>query len=335
MPSILGATSIQSLPSEILLQIGELLFERDLNRFSRTNRRLYILLTHALYRMGKEIEFLDASTILHWGAGRGLTNTVAHLLEQGANPNSKFQRASHPLQSDGRTPLHIAAEKGHRRIAMLLLGKGAKTKVWDREGDTPLHLAVKNGNIKMVKLLVTAGAKITARNADGMRPLHMAIQEERRDIVKLLISMGADVAATDRTGGTALHLAASFYTAGICKRLIDAGAEVNAKDLAGMTPLHWAAYSGWESVARLLVRRGAKLEERDGDGYQPWQLAGVADNKAVLSYLDRFLSEDGQMMDAVRKVPRRKGARLPPTEIATAVPLPSEEAQDGDVSSEE
>jgi len=334
LPSV-QTTSIQSLPSEILLQIGEKLFERDLDRFSRTNRRMYILLTQTLYRMGKEIEFLDGSTVLHWGATHGLANTVAHLLEQGANPNAKFQRASHPLQSDGRTPLHIAAEKGHRLIAKLLLGEGAKTKVWDRDGDTPLHLAVKNGHIKVVKLLVTAGAKITARNADGLRPLHVAIQEEQRNVIKLLIAMGADVTATDRTGGTALHLAASFYTDGICKRLIDAGANVNAKDRAGMTPLHWAAYTGFEPVARLLVRCGSKVDERDDDGKLPWHWAGIGDNKEAFAYLQKLADKvGGDHTDSTGELPKLKSVRLA-TAVALAEPLPPPDTAEGPDSDEE
>jgi len=286
--------SILSLPNEILLQIGEKLSQRDLDRFSRTIRRMYVLLTHRLYRMGEQIEFHDGSTVLHWGATNGLANTVTHLLEQGANPNASFQCAPYPLHSDGRTPLHIAAELGHRTIAKLLLAWGAKTKVWDRDGDTPLHLAAKNGHIKVVKLLVTAGAKITARNADGMRPLHIAVQQEQRNVIKLLIAMGADVMATDRTGGTALHLAASFYTEGICKRLIDAGADVNAKDRAGMTPLHWAAYTGFEPVVRLLVRCGSKVDARDNDGRPPWHWAGIGDNKEAFACLQKLAVKVGR-----------------------------------------
>jgi ankyrin repeat protein len=300
-------TTLVSLPNEILLQIASRLHERDLNSLSRINSRLYILLTHLLYRLGKEIEYHDLSTLLHWACTRSLTKTVHHLLEQSANPNAKYYRAYHPLQSDGRTPLHICAETGNRRIAKLLLAHGAKTKSWDKEGNSPLHLAVKYGKRGMVKVLVKSGAKITARNTDGLRPLHVAILEDQKQLVKLLIDLGADVNAKDRTYGTALHLAASFESSGICEKLIQAGADVNDKDIAGMTPLHWAAYTGYVQTARLLVKHGAGIDERDRDGKLPLHWAGIGSNKEVWGYLSVFASSIGQLSDNDGLEPELKG----------------------------
>jgi ankyrin repeat protein len=282
------SSCLLSLPNELLLQIGQYLQEPDLNSLCRTNRQLYILLTHILYRKGKEIEFLDGSTLLHWACERGLTNTVHHLLDEGANPNAKYNRAPHPLQSDGRTPLHIAAEGGHRAITKHLLAKAAKTKVWDKHGNTALHIAVQNGYRRIIKLLVTSGsANINARNIEGLRPLHIAILHGQRYALKLLLSLGAKATATDTIGGSALHLAASFDTSGVCEALIDAGADPNVQDRAGMTPLHWAAYSGYESTARLLVHLGARATERDFDGKLPQHLA-FGNNQSTYLYLQQL-----------------------------------------------
>ena len=52
-----------------------------------------------------------------------------------------------------RTPLHFAAEHGHRAAAELLLARGAAVGVQDKNGDTPLDRAEASGRQDMVALL--------------------------------------------------------------------------------------------------------------------------------------------------------------------------------------
>ncbi len=42
---------------------------------------------------------------------------------------------------EGRTPLHLAAEKGHEAVAQLLVDKHANIEAMDIDGRTPLHCA--------------------------------------------------------------------------------------------------------------------------------------------------------------------------------------------------
>jgi ankyrin repeat protein len=39
------------------------------------------------------------------------------------------------------TPLHVAAQQGHKDVAELLLAKKAEVNARDKHGDTPLHVA--------------------------------------------------------------------------------------------------------------------------------------------------------------------------------------------------
>ena len=75
-------------------------------------------------------------------------DTVELLLARGANigfRSSFLQR--------GRTPLHIACEKGHVDLVRLLLDHGADAKCMDRDGYSPLQLACWCGYDNVVQLM--------------------------------------------------------------------------------------------------------------------------------------------------------------------------------------
>ncbi|MDE0313584.1 MAG: ankyrin repeat domain-containing protein [Candidatus Poribacteria bacterium] len=75
-------------------------------------------------------------TPLHWVAQRGLTNGVACLLANGANPNVTDDK--------GQTPLHFIAHKGvGKNQAELLIEHGADVNARDDAGQTPLDYAKK------------------------------------------------------------------------------------------------------------------------------------------------------------------------------------------------
>lgn len=75
-------------------------------------------------------------TPLHWVVQRGLTNGIACLLANGADPNVTDDR--------GQTPLHFIAQKGvGKNQAALLIEHGADPNARDDAGQTPLDYAKK------------------------------------------------------------------------------------------------------------------------------------------------------------------------------------------------
>ena len=73
---------------------------------------------------------------LHWVAQRGLTNGIACLLANGADPNVTDDK--------GQTPLHFIAQKGvGKNQVELLIEHGADLNAHDDTGQTPLDYAKK------------------------------------------------------------------------------------------------------------------------------------------------------------------------------------------------
>ncbi len=70
----------------------------------------------------------------------------------------------------------------------LLLNAGAKVSGMDSQGRTPLHIAAISDNVRAAEILIEAGAKIMARDATGKTPLDDA---ESAPMIKLLKANGA------------------------------------------------------------------------------------------------------------------------------------------------
>ncbi len=94
----------------------------------------------------------DGDTPLHWAVHRGNPDTVALLLEKGADVNAQAWY--------GWTPLHEAAQKGSGRLAALLLDAGAapSARMTNSEpGLTPLAVAEMYGNYELARLIRQRG----------------------------------------------------------------------------------------------------------------------------------------------------------------------------------
>lgn len=63
-------------------------------------------------------------------------------------------------QNEGMTALMLAAQRGHAKIATILIKSGSNVNKQTRQGSTALLLAAKRGHTAAVESLLTAGADI-------------------------------------------------------------------------------------------------------------------------------------------------------------------------------
>ena len=110
----------------------------------------------------------------------------------------------------GRTPLGIAAEKGHAEVITFLVENGAEVNITDANGNTPLIFIVhKTGNLRITKRLLEKGAIVNTQNRTGETALMYAAWRGHSQIVQLLLEYRADVTLKNKRGDTALTLAES------------------------------------------------------------------------------------------------------------------------------
>ena len=100
----------------------------------------------------------------------------------------------HARDSDGSTPLHCAAWKGHVEVAQALLDAGAHIddhNMNEHWGTTPLHAAAHGNQAKVAELLIARGADVTARNLNQRTPLGETEVHKCTSVAKLLRAAGA------------------------------------------------------------------------------------------------------------------------------------------------
>ncbi len=66
-----------------------------------------------------------------------------------------------PGDNYGCTALHHALQKGHDRVATLLLEKGADAVQYNNDGWAPFHSACSMGNLNIAKMMVRLFSGVT------------------------------------------------------------------------------------------------------------------------------------------------------------------------------
>lgn len=196
---------------------------------------------------------------IHEAALHGDLESVKSLLK--ANPELVFSKVptNDPDRRYGYTPLHAAAEQGHKEVVELLLANNADVSAKFSNGWTPLHLAAAHRRKDVVELLLTNRADVNAKGYYGHTPLHVVATSRDKaaiEIAGLLLASKAEVRAKGIDGDTPLHLASRLGCDGMAKLLLAHKADVNAKDNKGETPLRQAAGNGRTNTVELLRQYG-------------------------------------------------------------------------------
>jgi ankyrin repeat protein len=166
---------------------------------------------------------------------------------------------SQPTNSDGITPLMVAASSGYTDVMRILLDAGAAVNRQDLHGDTALMAAVRIGSPDAIKLLVTQRADANLKDEVGRSALTWAARSGRTDIVRLLIDAGANIEAEDAAGRTAFMTALETGHKGVADELHARGARGDTRTL-GRPVL--GARGAVEKSLPLLQRGAATWRER-------------------------------------------------------------------------
>lgn len=102
-------------------------------------------------------------------AAKGLDGTLEWLIKQGANAQTP--------DVYGFSPLMRAADNGHGKAVILLLGPGDADVHWQDElSNTALHYAVSSADTNVIEQLLQAGASATLKNRSELSAIDLAQQ---------------------------------------------------------------------------------------------------------------------------------------------------------------
>ena len=95
-----------------------------------------------------------------------------------------------------RTPLHLAAERGHTATVEFLADK-FKASVFDRtkDGSTLMHIAALNGHPDTAMALFKKGVPLLMPNRNGARGIHTAAMKGHVAVINTLLNKGENVDA--------------------------------------------------------------------------------------------------------------------------------------------
>ncbi|KAM7251465.1 hypothetical protein ACFE04_023348 [Oxalis oulophora] len=210
----------------------------------------------ALYIVKHETEM---AIKLNCAAYDGDFHRLKRLIGLGANPNK--------VDYDGRSPLHIAASKGHEDITRFLIEQRVDINSSDKFGNTPLLEAIKKSHDHVASLLAGEGAALKIEDSGNF--LCTTVAKRDSELLKKLLAHGINPNSKNYDNRTALHLAASEGLYSMVNTLIEAGASVLSRDRWGNTPVDDARIGGNRDLIKLLeAARNSKIPELSGCSQQ-------------------------------------------------------------------
>lgn len=182
----------------------------------------------------------DGDTILHLAVVGFTENKVKDLIKI-----CDLNAINNMMQ----TPLHVAVMANRPEMVQLLIEAGASLNVHDRRGNTPLHLACQKGHKEVAVIILTSLARMGASwacqqidlaNFDGQTCLHLCAVEDRRELIEILVNQyNANLNCQDsRSGDTILHKAIKKFNLELVELILRLGPHCDRANYNGRRPIH-------------------------------------------------------------------------------------------------
>jgi len=246
---------------------------------------------------------LDNTYPIHEAITNGKIKKVVKLIDQ-------LQYDVNTRNTEGVTPLHLAAYQGNVKLMQFLIQKGALLNSIDNDGYTPLYWAILGNNFYAVHLLIRKGADLQLRPKEKIGFLSRAVLTQNIAIIKLLLAKGADPNEQEmHIAYTPMHYAINAMDASqllnadettlsgklmnnkkrLCTKIIalllDKGGNPDAKNQYGVTPLQLAVKASLTKAVSLMLQKTSDVNLKDNKGYSALHYAALEDNTTVLKQL--------------------------------------------------
>ncbi|KAG4098229.1 ankyrin [Neocallimastix lanati (nom. inval.)] len=231
-------------------------------------------------------------TPLMMASGKGYTDYVRLLIENGADVNARDSKNFTPLMfatqcdnksiiellvehgadvnavsKDSYTALILACEEGNLEISRYLIEKGADINAKDSRRTTSLMNAIRSGNKELVDyLLSNKNLTINVKDYNGWNALMTASYRGQLDTVKALYEKGESIHEKDANGFSSLMLACLNGCKNVVNFLLEQDIDVNDTNQAGSTALMVVSQNGQKEIAKALLDHGASIDVKDKQG---------------------------------------------------------------------
>jgi ankyrin repeat protein len=201
-------------------------------------------------------------------------------------PKIQVNLATH----EGSTPLHLAAEGGHKELVELLLKHPTiDVNLINNQGEMPLHLAVINNFPDVVDLFLKQKSLNINRQLQGMTPLYISVLKKFNTVTELLLNHpNIDVNVADEDGGTPLHIASMIGNEIDASLLLKhRNIKINSQDKEKKTPLYMAVIekTNFSVVSLFLKNPNIDVNLPDNDGDTPLHAAILSSSLEIITQL--------------------------------------------------
>ena len=277
---------------------------------------------------------------LHYTAANNAISSVYWIKAVCTNGGMLFDDMSTQTDTNFHTPLHLAAQRGHREIVELLLGwthskfpfdgevfeifaiNGYKQmfgtlyeKTEIRESYQLIHVLNQAAKLDSIDLMENITFDFNSRVDRGLASLadftdnrisllHSALKMQSTMVLNLLLNKEGFCEAVDRKGWTALHVAADEGNVPIASQLIEKGIWINARNWQGDAALHIVIRNQFPEVVRLLCDKGSIVGIPNKTGQLPAHIAAETGDGEILQTLCKYSTDFLQIDDEGRTVLR-------------------------------